>query len=70
MSAGHARCAATTAVVCRGAKPVAALKRHQVQMRISSAKPQTTRELLEALAPVDLEGGPSRWCTTASGTPC
>jgi uroporphyrinogen-III synthase len=45
-----------TTIVCRGPKPVAVLKQHQVPAHITAAEPWTTRELLDALKPVDLEG--------------
>ena len=45
-----------TTIVCRGPKPVAVLKQHQVPVHIIAAEPWTTKELLDALAPVDLEG--------------
>ena len=42
--------------VCRGPKPVAVLRRHDVQVNITAAEPHTTRELLQALEPVAVEG--------------
>ena len=42
--------------VCRGPKPVAVLRRHNVPARIVAAEPHTTRELLQALDGVDLRG--------------
>jgi uroporphyrinogen-III synthase len=45
-----------TTVACRGPKPVAVLKRHSVPVHITAAEPYTTRELLDALAPIDLDG--------------
>jgi len=45
-----------TITVCRGPKPVAVLRRHDVQVNITAAEPHTTRELLQALEPVAGEG--------------
>jgi uroporphyrinogen-III synthase len=45
-----------TQIVCRGPKPVAVLRREQVPVHVTAAEPYTTRELLEALAPIDLDG--------------
>jgi uroporphyrinogen-III synthase len=45
-----------TRVVCRGPKPVAILKQHQVQVDVLAAEPYTTKDLLDALATVDLNG--------------
>ncbi|MEO8259468.1 MAG: uroporphyrinogen-III synthase [Acidobacteriota bacterium] len=45
-----------TTIVCRGPKPVAVLEQHRVPSHIVAAEPWTTRELLDALTPVDLEG--------------
>lgn len=42
-------------VVCRGPKPVAVLRRHDVPVHITAAEPYTTRDLLDALAVVDLD---------------
>jgi uroporphyrinogen-III synthase len=42
--------------VCRGPKPVAALKRQSVAITIQVPEPHTTAELLAALAEVDLAG--------------
>lgn len=41
--------------VCRGPKPVAVLKRHQVPIAITAAEPYTTTELLEALRAIELD---------------
>jgi uroporphyrinogen-III synthase len=41
-------------IACRGAKPLAALKRYGLRAQITTAKPHTTRELIDALAAVDL----------------
>ena len=46
----------STSVVCRGPKPVAALRRHDVPIQVTAAEPYTTRELLDAMAPLDLDG--------------
>jgi uroporphyrinogen-III synthase len=43
-------------VVCRGPKPVAALKRLDIPVAIKAQEPYTTRELLEALDGLDLRG--------------
>jgi uroporphyrinogen-III synthase len=43
-----------TTTVCRGPKPVAVLRRHEVPVGITAAEPHTTAELLHALAPVDV----------------
>jgi uroporphyrinogen-III synthase len=40
--------------VCRGPKPVAVLRRQDVQVNITAAEPHTTTELLQALEPIDL----------------
>lgn len=42
--------------VCRGPKPAAVLKRNGVPIHVTAAKPYTTRELLEALTSVKLDG--------------
>src|SRR5919199_1596836 len=42
--------------VCRGPKPVAVLRDKQVPISVSAPEPHTTVELLEALAPIDLNG--------------
>jgi uroporphyrinogen-III synthase len=41
-------------VVCRGPKPVAVLKREGLPVHVRAPAPHTTRELLEALAAVDV----------------
>ena len=41
-------------LVCRGPKPVAALKRYGLAATIQAQTPYTTRELLQALAPLEL----------------
>jgi uroporphyrinogen-III synthase len=43
-------------IVCRGPKPTAVVKRYGVEPVIVPRKPFTTKEVLEALAPVDLAG--------------
>jgi uroporphyrinogen-III synthase len=43
-------------IVCRGPKPLAALKRAGLSAQIMTAKPHTTRELIDALADVPLGG--------------
>ena len=53
-SALDALTAATT--VCRGPKPVAVLRRQNVQVNITADEPHTTAEVLQALAPLDLRG--------------
>jgi uroporphyrinogen-III synthase len=45
-----------TTTVCRGPKPVAVLRRHDVPISITAAEPHTTTELLQALASVDVAG--------------
>jgi len=45
-----------TTTVCRGPKPVAVLRRHDVPVGITAAEPHTTAELLQALAAVDVTG--------------
>ena len=42
--------------VCRGPKPVAVLRRQDVQVNITAAEPHTTVELLQALEGVELNG--------------
>lgn len=44
----------TTIVACRGPKPVAALRQHNVPVDVTAAEPYTTKELLDALSSVDL----------------
>jgi len=41
-------------IACRGAKPLAALKQHGIRAQITTGKPHTTRELMDALATVDV----------------
>ena len=40
--------------VCRGPKPVAVLRRYDVQVNLTAAEPHTTTELLQALETVDI----------------
>jgi uroporphyrinogen-III synthase len=41
-------------IACRGAKPLAALKQHGLRAQITTGKPHTTHQLMEALATVDV----------------
>jgi uroporphyrinogen-III synthase len=43
-------------IVCRGPKPVAALKRHGVRAAVSAQEPYTTQEVLAAMMPLELTG--------------
>ena len=45
-----------TTTVCRGPKPVAVLRRHDVPVGVTAAEPHTTAELLKALEPFDVAG--------------
>lgn len=45
-----------TAIACRGPKPAAVLRRHDVPIQVSAAEPYTTAELLDALTAIDLAG--------------
>lgn len=45
-----------TRTVCRGPKPVAVLRRHQVPIGMTAAEPFTTAELLDALLAIELDG--------------
>jgi uroporphyrinogen-III synthase len=49
-------CLERATVVCRGPKPVAVLKREGLPALLRAPPPHTTRELLELLAGVDVEG--------------
>ncbi|MQA30952.1 MAG: hypothetical protein GEU82_14155 [Luteitalea sp.] len=49
------RALAAMAIVCRGPKPQAALKREGLRADLSTARPHTSRELLDALASTNLE---------------
>src|SRR5262245_63127534 len=42
--------------VCRGPKPVAVLRRNDVQVNLTAAEPHTTVELLQSLETTALEG--------------
>jgi len=43
-------------IICRGPKPTAALKRYGLSTIATAASPYTSRELLEAMAGIDLAG--------------
>ncbi len=43
-----------TTTVCRGPKPVAVLRRHDVPIGMTASEPHTTKELLQALEAVDV----------------
>lgn len=45
-----------TTTVCRGPKPAAVLKRHDVPVRVSAPEPHTATELLAALLPMAVAG--------------
>ncbi len=45
-----------TTVVCRGPKPVAVLKQNNVPVHMTAAEPYTTKELLDRLEAIDLDG--------------
>jgi uroporphyrinogen-III synthase len=45
---------ATTA--CRGPKPVAVLRRHNIEVGVTAPEPHTTTELLQALQRIELDG--------------
>jgi uroporphyrinogen-III synthase len=47
---------AALTTVCRGPKPAAVLRQHDIPVGVRAAEPHTTAELLEALAPIDLAG--------------
>ena len=47
-----------TTVVCRGPKPSAALRRYDVPAHVKPVEPYTSKELLDALSGVDLDGKP------------
>jgi uroporphyrinogen-III synthase len=44
-----------TTIACRGPKPLGVLTQHDVPVHITAAEPYTTRELLAALAAIDLD---------------
>ena len=46
----------TTTTVCRGPKPVAVLRRHDVPVAMTAAEPHTTTEVLQALERLDVAG--------------
>lgn len=41
-------------IACRGPKPLAALKRYGLRAQVTTGKPHTTRELLDALAVIEV----------------
>ena len=45
-----------TTIACRGPKPSAVMRHHNVPVHIAPREPYTTKELLEALAAVDVHG--------------
>ena len=45
-----------TTLACRGPKPLTVLKQHGLIASVVTSRPHTTRELLEALRDVDLDG--------------
>jgi uroporphyrinogen-III synthase len=45
-----------TIVACRGPKPVAVLKRHDVAVEVTASEPYTSAQLLDALSQVQLHG--------------
>ena len=45
-----------TTVVCRGPKPLAVLRRHDVPVHVRAVEPYTTSELLDALSRIDIDG--------------
>ena len=46
----------TAITVCRGPKPVAVLRRHDVQVNATAAEPHTTTELLQSLDAIGMSG--------------
>ena len=44
----------TIAVACRGPKPLSVMRRNNVPVRITTEKPHTTRELLQALSALEV----------------
>ncbi|HKF68872.1 MAG TPA: uroporphyrinogen-III synthase [Vicinamibacterales bacterium] len=46
----------TAITVCRGPKPVAVLRRHDVQVNATAAEPHTTTELLQSLDAIGVSG--------------
>ena len=47
---------AASTLVCRGPKPTAVVRRHGLEPTIIPQKPFTTKEILEALEPIELAG--------------
>jgi uroporphyrinogen-III synthase len=47
-----------TTVVCRGPKPSAALRRYDVPAHLKAVEPYTSKELIDAMSGVDLNGKP------------
>jgi uroporphyrinogen-III synthase len=45
-----------TLTVCRGPKPVAVLRRHEIQVNATAAEPHTTTELLQSLDAIGVKG--------------
>jgi len=45
-----------TVVACRGPKPSAVLKRHDVAVQVTADEPYTTSELVDSLTRIDLDG--------------
>jgi len=45
-----------TVIACRGPKPSAALKRHDVAVQVTADEPYTTSELVDSLTRIDLDG--------------
>jgi uroporphyrinogen-III synthase len=45
-----------TRIVCRGPKPVAVLRQHGIPVLITAVEPYTSRQLIEGLQPIDLDG--------------
>ena len=43
-----------TTIACRGPKPLAVMKKHGLTPQVVTVRPHTTRELLDALTPVEL----------------
>jgi uroporphyrinogen-III synthase len=50
------RALAAATLVCRGSKPIAALRRHGLQASIVALKPYTTKEVLDAMRTLELTG--------------
>jgi uroporphyrinogen-III synthase len=60
---------AQSTVVCRGPKPVAVLKREGLPVHVRAEAPNTTTELLAALAAVPVEGRPVVVVHDGGGSP-